>query len=746
MKPNISITGLARSSARHPWRVLGIWLVVLALAVVSASGLGDALTTSSNFTKPTESETGSDLLTERLRGPHAVTETVIVRSEVATVDDAAFEAIVTETANDIRALEGVVASAPTYYQAKAAHSPAAGNMVSPDRHATIIPVTFTGEYTDASAHFDQYLATVEQQSRDGFEVLTVGSLSTDRAFNEISTEDLHKAETFSLPLTIVILVVVFGALVAASVPLVLAVVSIIVALGLTAIVGQFTDLSFYVVNMIIMIGLAVGIDYTLFVVSRYREERQRGHDKYKAIEIAGGTATRAVVFSGSTVILALMGMFLVPLTVFHSLGAGAILAAIAAVAGTLTLVPALLGLLGDKIDWPRKPRHLRAASIESHPAVDHHSGFWGRITRVVMARPAIFAILAAGILAASAIPYFDLNRGSSGIDTLPPSNVKTAYEILVDDFSVGLLAPVEIVIDGDINSPAVQSAIASLQSSMASDPLFGPVMVMPNAQGDLALLTTPLDADGSSDEATDAVWKLRNDLIPAAFAGAGAEVYVTGGPAFNADYFDIVDSATPIVFTFVLGLSFILLLLAFRSVVIAAKAIVMNLLSVGAAYGLLVLVFQRGVLTDALGFQQSPTIEAWVPIFLFCVLFGLSMDYQVFLLSRIREHYDLTKRNTESVAVGLQSTARIITCAALIMVVVFSSFATGQLVAFQQMGFGMAVAIFIDATIVRSLLVPSTMALLGDRNWYLPSWLTWLPNFSVEGKAPAPSVQASPAD
>jgi RND superfamily putative drug exporter len=345
----------------------------------------------------------------------------------------------------------------------------------------------------------------------------------------------------------------------------------------------------------------------------------------------------------------------------------------------------------------------------------------------------VFVVLSVALLVACALPYFQLNRGSAGIETLPPSDVKRAYQILARDFSAGVLAPVEIVVDGQQSDPAVPAAIAKFQQEIAQEPLFGPPTVTWNQTGDLALVSTPLNADASSDTAIQSVKRLRNDLIPEAFGGTSANVYVSGGPAFNVDYFDLVNNSTPTVFAFVLGLSFLLLLLAFRSIVVPAKAIVMNLLSVGAAYGLLVLVFQKGYLHGALGFQKTPTIEAWVPIFLFCVLFGLSMDYHVFLLSRIREHYDQTHRNRESVAVGLQATGRIITGAALIMVIVFGGFSTGNLVAFQQMGFGLAVAVFLDATVVRSVLVPSAMALIGDWNWYLPRWLHWLPDLRVEG-------------
>jgi RND superfamily putative drug exporter len=326
-----------------------------------------------------------------------------------------------------------------------------------------------------------------------------------------------------------------------------------------------------------------------------------------------------------------------------------------------------------------------------------------------------------------------MKTGASGIATLPASDVKRAYELLAANFAEGMIAPVEVVIDAP-RTPEVDAEIEALLQEIGGLPVFGPpAPVQWNEAEDLALLQIPLTVEGSSPEAADAVTALRGRVSEEIFDDSGARVLVGGGPALNVDFNEILDFWTPVVFAFVLGLSFILLTLAFRSIVVPAKAILMNLLSVGATYGLLVLVFQKGYGADLLGFQQTPVIENWVPIFLFCVLFGLSMDYHVFLLSRIREHYDLTHRNRESVAVGLQATGKIITGAAAIMIAVFAGFAAGKLVMFQQVGFGLAVAVLMDATIVRVILVPSAMALLGDRNWYLPSWLRWLPDLRVEG-------------
>jgi RND superfamily putative drug exporter len=733
--PRFSTARLARASAYHPWIVLLCWVAVIALAVFAARGLGDALTTEVTMTNNPESVRANDLLATKLRPFEPVTETIVIRSATATVDDAAFRAVVDETAAGLTGLDGIVASVTSYYDVLAAGDPAAGGLVSPDGHALLIPVVLTGEFDDARKHAETYLATVEDQKRDGFEVLSVGDVSSDHTFGTIADEDLQKGEAIGVPVALIVLAIVFGALVAAGLPLILGAVAIVVALGMTALVGRSLDLFVFVTNVITMLGLAVGIDYSLFIVARYREERRRGAQKLDAIELAGATACKAVLFSGSTVVLALAGMFFVPLTVFQSIGIAAILVVVSAIAATLTLVPALLALLGDRIDWPRQRRGQPPAVAESRAVA---SGFWDRVTRIVMARPVVSVTLSSLLLIALAIPALDLNRGTSTVDSLPRSDVKRAFEILAADFSAGRIDPVEIVVDGQQNDPKVQAGIERLGSALAMDADFGQVpRVTWNESGDLGLLEADLAMNAYSRPAYDAVERLRAELIPAAFAGADADVLVTGGTAEIFDYFHAVDVVTPWVFAFVLGLSFVLLTIVFRSIVVPIKAILLNLLSVGAAYGLLVLVFQKGYGAALLGLQRTDTIEAWLPIFLFCILFGLSMDYHVFLLSRIREHYDLTGNNREAVATGLRTTARIITGAALIMVVVFGGFASGRLVQLQEMGFGLAVAVFLDATVVRSILVPATMELLGDRNWYLPRWLRWLPDLRIDAQPAA---------
>ncbi|HEX5164359.1 MAG TPA: MMPL family transporter [Thermomicrobiales bacterium] len=783
MKSFFSTEGLARRSARHPWRVIITWVVILVVAGVATSFMNT--TTEFNLSSNPESEQGTDLIDQRFNTQDEFTETVIVRSDTLTVDDPAFKAHVDQITGDLTAMPDVVSGASNYYQAADAGVPTAESLVSDDRHSTLIGVQLAGNLEDVTDHADAYLSVIKADRTDGFEVYSVGDLSSNEEFNSIVEEDLVSAEIIGLPITLIILVIVFGAVVAAGVPLALALMSIIIATGMAALISQAFELSFFVSNMISMIGLAVGVDYALFTMARYREERSHGVGKDEAIGIAGSTANKAVVFSGMTVVLSLLGMFLIPSSIFRSLATGAILAVVVAVAATMTLVPALMHLLGDRIDWKYTPWFLnsyRSGSIgrkivatlslltlipliglaieglkrvfgrgDAKPAAEAgrfddeviHSGFWGRVTRIVMARPVVSVVLATSLLVAAAIPYFDLKIGFSGVETLPESDVKTGFEILQRDFYVGAFTPVKIVVDGNVDDPELQAGVDGLLAQMADQPdQFGQPSVETAPSNDLTLISVPLATDANDDVSYDTITSLRDDWIPAQFGDRQGDVYVTGVTASNEDFNQVIETYTPIVFAFVLGLSFILLMLAFRSIVVPIKAIILNLLSVGAAYGLMVLVFQKGYLTGFLGFQHTPTIDAWIPIFLFCVLFGLSMDYHVFLLSRIREHYDATGRNRESVAVGLQSTARIITGAALIMVTVFSSFAAGRLVSLQQMGFGLAVAVFVDATIIRSILVPAAMALLGNANWYLPRWLHWLPDLRVEGTVHSEPVSA----
>jgi RND superfamily putative drug exporter len=727
---------LARISARRPWIVVGLWLAVFLVGGFLASGVDDVLTSEVSFTNEPESVQAENLIEERLRGPEKAQEWVIVEGEGTTVDDAAFEALTGEVLASLRGLDGLVLQATSYYETEDE------SLVSADRDTTVLPVTLDHEEEEAADHIGPLVDTVnEADETDGFRVLTAGPGSVSHENDEISERDLRRGEIIGIPIALVILLLVFGTAVAAGIPLVIAVLSIVVSVGSVALVGQAFEFNLLVVNMITMIGLALGIDYALFIVHRYREERRRGLDKESSIARAGATASRAVMFSGGTVVVGLSGMLIIPTNIYRSLAAGAIFVAIFTVIAALTLLPAVLSLLGDKVDALRIPFLNRGAREDG-------AGFWARIASIVMKRPLVSAGITLAVLVAAAIPFFTINTGLPGISSMPPdSRSRQAFEILDEDFSAGLISPTEVVVDApDVSDPSIQAAIGDLMAELQGDPQFGQAGVETNEAGDLAVVSVLIEGDANTDAAYDAVRRLRDDYVPSAFAGVEADVLVTGDSAQGVDLFALIDRYTPIVFGFVLGLSFVLLLLVFRSLVVPIKALIMNLLSVGATYGLIVLVFQHGVGNELFGFQQSDTIAVWLPLFLFAILFGLSMDYHVFLLSRIRERFDQTGDNNGSVAFGLRSTAAIITGAAAIMVVVFSGFAAGDLTELQQSGFGLAVAVILDATIVRSVLVPSTMALLGNLNWYLPSWLNWLPRIGLEGEpqgAPtAPSARA----
>jgi RND superfamily putative drug exporter len=725
---------VARASAKRPWQVVIAWVVALVIAMgLTVSLLGDALTTDFSFTDNPESEQAQTLIQE-LRGDTTIPELVIVTSESSTVQDPAYVAYVTELQATLSELIG---EPDTNVIAVGSYLTQSGP-VSEDGQTALLPVIIQTEsfgiLQEVAGLMHEKIAEIEVP--EGFEVHVFGQGTLNEDFTALAEEGLQRGETIGIVIALIILIIVFGAVVAAVVPIILAIVAIIIAFGLTALIGQAVELSFFVTNMITMIGLAVGIDYSLFIVSRFREERLKGYEKIDAIERAGGTASRAVFFSGLIVVLALSAMLFVPASIFISLGLGAISVVIAAVAAALTLLPAVLSLLGDNVN------RLRVRKQPTDP--ERRGTIWDRIAQAVMGRPWLSLILSTVILVFFASFFFRLDAGFAGVTTLPDETPsKQAYNALTAaGIPPGEGAPVEIVINGEI-TPEVEAAMAELQAEMAAIeferdgqtiPLFDTSTVQIGEAGEVAVVSAALNADFQADVSTDAVVTLRSVIIPAAFADLDIPVLVGGGAAFNVDFFDDARGAQPIVFLWVLGLSFLLLLVIFRSVVIPITSILMNLLSVGAAYGILVLVFQNGEGNEPLFglFAQVDAIEAWLPLMLFSILFGLSMDYQIFILSRIKERWDETGDNTESVAHGLRTTGAIITGAALIMVAVFGGFALGDLAGLQQMGFGLAIAVFVDAFIVRTILVPSTMKILGKWNWYLPGWLEWMPKFSFE--------------
>jgi RND superfamily putative drug exporter len=700
---------------------LAVWGVLALVGFVLIAGLlGSALTSEGDVTNNPESKRAQDLIDERFPERDALDEVVIVRSDEVTVTTAAFRERVGTLAEELGGSDSVE-------EVSSYLDPGGEILVSQDAHATILPLALAAEEEES---IDDVLEIVQRaDGAEGFAVDITGEFTVGRGFERVSEEDLQQGELqIGLPAAIIVLLLVFGTLVGALIPVTMAVLSIIVALAMVAVIGQFVEVNLFVTNMVVAMGLALGIDYSLFIVSRLREERAKRLSHREAILNVASTATRAVVVSGTAFSLALLGMFLVPDTVLRSLALGAIVVAVVSVAVALTFHPALLMVLGDRIDKLSVPWLGKRVSASAGT----EGRFWGGAVRAVVRHPAISLVGSVALLLLATSPLLGLKLGQSGPASLPDNQLgKQGLIALERDFPTGATQPVEVVVDSR-DAPALDEELARLLGRLEQDPDFAAERAIVEEGGDLVIASVPLTAEGSTEEASAAIDTLRDEYVPEAFGDASDRVLVGGLPAENRDYFALIGTWLPIVIAFVLALTVVLLTLAFRSVVVSLTAIAVNLLSVGAAYGLLVLVFQEGVGADLFGFGQVDRIDAWVPVFLFSVLFGLSMDYQVFLLSRIRERYTSTGDTTEGIIFGVGSTARLITGAALIIIVVFVGFAAGELVAFQQMGFGVAVALLIDATIVRLVVIPAVMELLGERNWYLPAWLEWLPHVEIE--------------
>jgi putative drug exporter of the RND superfamily len=722
----LSPTRLAAYATRRPRRVLAIWgIAVLASLGLTAAFINTSLTAEGTLTNNPDSLRAKALMDTRLPSENRVDEVIVVRSERAVVSDPAFKQRVSALVRDARGT-GSISQIRTYYAG------GGKGLVSADRHATMLPLVLAKE--KHMTIIDLVPVIKHADGRAGFAVKMTGKYTLGQDFTTVSKDDLSNGELkFGLPAALIVLLLVFGTLTGAMIPMLMATMSIVVGLGITSAVGQVFQLNLFVTNMIVAMGLALGIDYSLFIVSRLREERHRGSSTEEAIMTVASTATRAVVFSGTAFTLAMIGMLLVPETTLRSLGFGAVVVGVVSIVVALTFHPAVLMLLGDRVDRTQLPwlgRRIAASAGEEGPV-------WRRAIVAVLRRPGTSLGLTALLLLALASPLLGLKVGSSGSSSLPATTMaKQGLVALQRDFARGATDPVNVVVDTSQTGAQTMTDIARLRTRLARDPVFSTNGATVQAGDRIAVLSVPLTAEPTTPQATAAVDRLRNDYVPAAFGAAANHVFVGGGPAEARDSFAVDRDWLPIVIVFVLGLSLVLLTVAFRSIVIPLTAIGVNLLSVGAAYGILVVVFQHGVGADIFGFGRADRIDSWVPIFLFAVLFGLSMDYQVFLLSRIRERWSATGDTNGAIVHGVSSTARLITGAAAIIIVVFSGFASGQLVSFQEMGFGIAVALALDATLVRLLLIPAAMSLLGTRNWYLPHWLEWLPRFSVEGAPP----------
>jgi uncharacterized membrane protein YdfJ with MMPL/SSD domain len=612
------------------------------------------------------------------------------------------------------------------------------SLVSRDRRSTLIQFEIAGDSTAAQERVEPVLAAVarSQAAHPEFVIEQFGDASASRAIGQAFEDDARQAEFLSLPITLLILVAAFGALVAALLPLLLGLTAVAAAIGLLGPLSQLVPVAQAVTSVVLLVGLAVGVDYSMFYIRRMRDERAAGRGSTAALAVAAATSGRAVLISGLTVIVAMSGMFVVDHPVFSSFAIGTIMVVAVAMVGSITVVPATLSVLGDRIDKGRLPLTGRRRARES--------GAWAAIVRRVLRRPWLSAGAATAVLVLLAVPTLRLHTADSGPQALPRDlSVMQTYDRIQRAFPGGPLPAVVAVEIPRGRALSVTVALKELRErARATGLLQAPFGFSINDDRTIAVITMAVAGKGTDATSDRALSALRDDVLPATFADRpGVRTYVTGTTAMSKDFNTLMKARAPWVFAFVLVLAFLLLLTTFRSLVIATTAVVLNLLSVGAAYGILVWIFQDGHLESLLDFSSTGGIIFWLPLFLFVILFGLSMDYHVFILSRIREGRDRGMSTEEAISHGIAGTASVVTSAAIVMVAVFGIFATLRMLEFKQMGVGLALAVLIDATIIRAVLLPATMKLLGDWNWYLPKWLEWLPGMTAE--PPSPVVAAT---
>jgi uncharacterized membrane protein YdfJ with MMPL/SSD domain len=607
----------------------------------------------------------------------------------------------------------------------------ARGQISKDGRSALVTFSIPGNDDQTKDRVDASLATTAaaQRAHPRLRIEQFGDASANKALEKALGNDFRRAETLSLPITLLILVVAFGALVAAGVPLLLALTAVIGTLGLIGPLSQVFPMDESISSVVLLIGLAVGIDYSMFYVRRKMEERDAGRSSEAALEFAAATSGRAVLVSGVTVLIAMAGMFFAGNAVFSSFAVGTMLVVAVAMLGSITVLPAVLSKLGDRVEKARVP-FVGRLRHRNHG----ESRVWGWILDRVLARPALSATLAAAALIALALPALNLHTTNPSVAGLPRSiPIMKTYDRIQAAFPGGPL-PAQVVVQAqDVTTPAVRHGIRQMTDrALATHQLNGPVSTHVSPDRHVAVVSIAMQGDGTDKASEAALGTLRETVIPQTIAKVdGVKADVTGMTAGSKDFNDALQSHLPFVFAFVLGLAFVLLLVTFRSIVVPLKAIVLNLLSVGAAYGVLTYVFQYGHFQHLLGFKPVGGITSWLPLFLFVILFGLSMDYHVFIISRIREGVDGGMRTDQAVRHGIKSTAGVVTSAAVVMVAVFAIFGSLRMVEFKQMGVGLAVAVLLDATLVRAVLLPAAMTLLGERNWYLPRALHWLPRLNA---------------
>jgi uncharacterized membrane protein YdfJ with MMPL/SSD domain len=718
---------MGRWSADH-WKtaVFG-WLAFVVAAVMLGTVVGTK-TLDDADANVGQSQKAEKILEKSFPQADAQTELVFIQSPKHVADHPEFRGVINEVVAAVR-------GNPEIKNLKDPLAPGNHEQIANDRHAVMVTWDMKGEYEHAKTKIDPIEAAVAKIAADhpGYYVGEAGAISSGKALDKMFNDQLKRAGELSIPITFIILLLVFGALVAVGVPLLLALSGVLATIGLVALPSHIVPMDQNVSAVVLLIGLAVGVDYTLFYLKREREERAAGRSARAALEAAAATSGRSVLISGVTVMIAMAGMLFSGDKTYLGFGIATMMVVGVAMLGSLTVLPALLAKLGDRVDKGKIPFVHRLARR------DGGSRFWTRVLTPVLRRPAIAATLAAGVLVVLATPVLFMHTSQSGLDALPNSapTVGTIKKI-THAFSNGSVDASTIAISGDMDAPATQRAIESLKDrTVAAGLNSSTIDVEVNAAHTAARIDIPLIGEGTDDTSNAALHTLRENILPATVGRVpGVEYGVTGITAQSADFNALMKQKAPIVFGFVLVFAFLLLLVTFRSVVVALKAVVLNLLSVGAAYGVLVAVFQWGWGESLLGFQANGGVASWLPIFMFVILFGLSMDYHVFILSRIREAFDRGMKTEDAVVHGITTTAGTVSGAALVMVGAFAVFALMPILDMKEMGIGLAAAVLIDATIVRAVLLPATMKLLGDWNWYLPKWLEWLPRLEHEERAP----------
>jgi uncharacterized membrane protein YdfJ with MMPL/SSD domain len=728
-RPNLAAR-MARWSAHHRKKAIFGWLAfaVVLFAVSFASPMKKIVSETSG---PGESGRADTILYEDFKQPAG--ESVLIQSRSLTADAPEFKAAVRALINGVSTLEAV-AKVESPYDADNR------GQISSDKHSVLVPIEIRGPANKAVDKVDPIVARVAkvQNAHPAFYVGSFGT-GTKKEIVGAFQDDLKKAGLYSIPLTLAILLLAFGALVAAGIPLLLGLTAVLATFGLVALTSQVLPMDDSVPAIILLIGLAVGVDYTMFYLKREREERAAGRSEEAALEAAAATSGRAVLISGCTVLVAMAGMFLTGDASFASFAVATLTVVAVAMLGSLSVLPALLSKLGDGVNRVRVPFVHRFRRNEGEGRI------WGVIIDRVLRHPVLSVAVAGGLLIALAAPAYQLHTAEASIDSYPQQFL-TSYNRIKAAFPGVDIGANVIVKAPDVEAPAVQEAIGQLKRRALNTGVMNePIDVDVNPAKTVANITIPVEGNGTDSSSNAALAALRDEIIPTTLGALpDAEVVVTGATAQAKDFNDQMKSVAPLVFGFVLLFAFVLMLLTFRSLVIAAKAIVLNLLSIGAAYGILVLVFQHGWGKGILGFEFTGGIDPFLPILLFVILFGLSMDYHVFILSRVREAYDRGMSTDEAIAHGIKTTAGVVTSAAFVMVGVFAIFATLSMLILKQFGVGLAAAILIDATIVRAILLPASMKLLGDWNWYLPTWLEWLPHLE-HGSSLEKSPKAPPS-